>query len=88
AVAARQHRALPANRAWLALLARLQDQRGLAAEALSTKPDAKPAALAAADAVQAALKAVDTALDDGIAPELAAAQRERLAALRGHSAEL
>ncbi|CAM3820274.1 methyl-accepting chemotaxis protein [Roseateles saccharophilus] len=88
AVAARQHQALPANRAWLTLLARLQDQRGLAAEALSTKPDAKPAALAAADAVKAALKAIDAALGDGIAPELAAAQRERVAALRSHCSEL
>ncbi len=88
ATAERQHRALPANRAWLALLARLQDQRGLAAEALSTQPDAKPAALAAADAVQTALKALDAALGEGIDPALATAQRERVAALRGHATEL
>ncbi|MFG6486961.1 methyl-accepting chemotaxis protein [Roseateles sp. BYS78W] len=86
--AALQHRALPANRAWQAVLARLQAQRGLAAQALSTQPDRKPQAVAATEAVQAALKALDGTLGDGLPPALAATQRERAAALRGHEAEL
>jgi methyl-accepting chemotaxis protein len=88
AAAERQQQALPANRAWQTLLARLQDQRGLAAEALSTRPDAKPQAVAATTAVQAALKALDAALDEGLDPALAAAQHERVAALRKQHAEL
>jgi methyl-accepting chemotaxis protein len=88
ATAARQHRALPANLAWQALLARLQDQRGLGAEALSTKPDSKPQALAAANAAQAALKALDAALADGLDDQLANAQRERVAALGKRESEL
>jgi methyl-accepting chemotaxis protein len=88
ATAARQHQALPANRAWQALLARLQDQRGLGAEALSTKPDSKPQAVAAAGAVQAALKALDAALAEGLDDKLATAQRERVAALQKREAEL
>jgi methyl-accepting chemotaxis protein len=86
--AALQHRALPANRAWQAVLARLQAQRGLAAEALSTQPDHKIQAIAATEAVQAALKTLDQALGDGLPPALAATQRERATALRGHEGEL
>ncbi|MDR7268575.1 methyl-accepting chemotaxis protein [Pelomonas saccharophila] len=86
--ASQQHQALPANHAWQALLERLQAQRGLAAEALSTKPDSKPQAIAAAAAVQAALKALDAALADGLPAGLAATQRERVAALRSRHAEL
>ncbi len=86
--AARQHRALPANRAWQALLAQLQQQRGLAAAGLSTQPDARPQAIAAAQAVQAALQALDAALDRGLEPTLAASQREQVAALRERQAEL
>jgi methyl-accepting chemotaxis protein len=88
ATASRQHQALPVNRAWQALLLRLQEQRGLAAEALSTRPDAKPQAIAAAQAVAAALKALDEALGEGLDAPLAAAQRERVTALRGQQAEL
>ena len=88
ATAAQQHDALPANRAWQTLLARLQDQRGLAAAALSTQPDSKPQALAAAQAATAALQALDGALADGLPPELATAQRQRVAALRTRQAEL
>jgi methyl-accepting chemotaxis protein len=86
--AAQQHQALPANRAWQALLARLQDQRGLAAEALSTQPDARPRALAASEAVQAALKTLDATLAESLPAALAGAQRERAAALRSRHAEL
>jgi methyl-accepting chemotaxis protein len=81
--ARRQHQALPANQAWQTLLARLQEQRVLAAEALSTRPDARPQAVAAARAAQAALQALDVALADG-----PAAQRERVASLRAREAEL
>jgi methyl-accepting chemotaxis protein len=81
--ARRQHQALPANQAWLTVLARLQEQRVLAAEALSTRPDARPQAVAAARAAQAALQALDVALADG-----PAAQRERVASLRAREAEL
>ncbi|MCE4553175.1 methyl-accepting chemotaxis protein [Pelomonas cellulosilytica] len=86
--ARRQQQALPAVRAWQAVLARLQEQRVLGAEALSTRPDARPQAQAAADAVQSSLKALDVALDDGIAPALAAAQHKRVAALRLQHAAL
>jgi len=86
--AARQHGALPANRAWQAVLARLQAQRGLTAEALSTQPDRKPQAVAAAAAVGAALKSLDSALGEGLPPALAAAQRERAATLRSREDEL
>jgi methyl-accepting chemotaxis protein len=81
--ARRQHQALPANQAWQTLLARLQEQRVLAAEALSTRPDARPQAVAAARAAQAALQALDVALADG-----PAAQRERVASLRAREAEM
>jgi methyl-accepting chemotaxis protein len=86
--AAQQHQALPANRAWQAVLARLQEQRGLAAEALSTQPDSKPRAVAAAAAVQAALRQLDATLAESLPADLATAQRERVAALRSRHAEL
>jgi len=87
-VAGEQH-ALPANRAWLAMLARLQQQRGVGAEALSTKPETKPQAIAAAQAVQTALTELDKTLaDSGLPTELAATQRERVAALRTQHAAL
>ena len=70
--AAQQHQALPANRAWQAVLAALQAQRGLAA----------------ADAVQAALQTLDTTLAGGLPGGLAAAQHQRAAALRARHAEL
>ncbi|MFG6433074.1 methyl-accepting chemotaxis protein [Roseateles sp. LYH14W] len=88
ATADQQHQALPANRAWQALLASLQAQRGLAAEALSTRPDAKPQAVAAAEAVQAALKSLEATLATGLPEHLAARQREQVAALRSRHAEL
>ncbi len=88
ATASRQHQALPANRAWQVLLARLQEQRGLAAEALSTRPDARPQAIAASQAVSAALTALDQALSDGLDAALAAAQRDRVAGLRAQQTEL
>jgi methyl-accepting chemotaxis protein len=89
ATVADEHRALPANQAWQAVLAQLQQQRGLGAEALSTKPESKPQALAAAEAVQTALKQLDQAVSGSdLAPALVAAQRERIAALRAHHAEL
>jgi methyl-accepting chemotaxis protein len=86
--ASRQHQALPANHAWQTLLARLQAQRVLAAEALSTRADARPQAVAASQAVQAALQALDAALADGLAPALATAQRARVATLRAREAAL
>jgi methyl-accepting chemotaxis protein len=86
--AARQHRALPANRAWQDLLARLQEQRSLGAEALSTQPDRRPQAIAAAQAVQAALTTLENTLDHGLDAPLAGDQRERVAALRTRHAEL
>ncbi|MDR7331321.1 methyl-accepting chemotaxis protein [Roseateles asaccharophilus] len=86
--AARQHQALPVNHAWQALLARLQQQRGLGAEALSTKPDSRPQAVAATQDVQAALTALDDALGQALDASLAAAQRERVAALREQQAAL
>jgi len=88
ASADQQHRALPANRAWQALLASLQAQRGLAAEALSTRPDAKPQAVAAAQAVQAALQSLEATLAAGLPERLAARQREHVAALRSRHAPL
>ena len=84
-----ERHALPANRAWQALLLRLQQQRGLGAEALSTKPESKPQAVAAAAAVQATLGELDKTLADSRLPEaLAAQQRERVAALRSRHADL
>ncbi|MFG6416424.1 methyl-accepting chemotaxis protein [Roseateles sp. DC23W] len=77
-----QHRALPANQAWQDLLARLQAQRGLAAEALSTQPDRRPQAVAAAQEVRAALATLESRLDDGLDAPLAAAQRDRVTELR------
>ncbi len=87
--AALQHAALPANRAWQTVLARLQAQRRLAAEALSTQPDRRPQAVTAAAAVQAALKALDEALaDERLPAALTAAQRERTASLLGQQSQL
>ncbi|NCT85021.1 MAG: HAMP domain-containing protein [Comamonadaceae bacterium] len=88
ATASRQQRALPANLAWQALLARLQAQRVQAAEALSTKPDTRPQALAAAQAVQAALDELEATLGEGLDPALATRQREHVAALRKQQAGL
>ncbi|PTT90049.1 hypothetical protein DBR42_06745 [Pelomonas sp. HMWF004] len=89
ATVADEARALPANRAWQAVLAQLQQQRGLAAEALSTKPDAKPQALAAARAAQAALTSLQQVMAASGLPEaLTAAQRERIDALLAQQAAL
>ncbi|MFG6462642.1 methyl-accepting chemotaxis protein [Roseateles sp. DXS20W] len=86
--ATQQHHALPVNQAWQSLLARLQDQRGLAAEALSTRPDGRPQAVAATQAVQAALAALDAALAHGLPAPLAASQRAHLVTLRTRQAAL
>ena len=87
-VAAEQH-ALPANRAWQAALVALQGQRALGAEALSTKPDSKPQAVAAADQATRALRALDEVLSkDGLDATLAAQQRERVAKLLAQQTEL
>ena len=87
-VAAEQH-ALPANRAWQAALVALQGQRALGAEALSTKPESKPQALAAAEQATRALRALDEAFSkDGLEPALAAQQREHVAKLLAQQAEL
>jgi methyl-accepting chemotaxis protein len=88
ALATRQHQALPANRAWQALLAQWQRQRVLAAGSLSTPPDQRPQAVAATRDVRAATQALDAALQAGLAPALAAAQRQRLAALQSQQATL
>jgi len=86
--ATQQHRALPANLAWQAVLARLQDQRSLAAEALSTRPDSRSQAIAAAEAAAASMAALDAALADGLPAALADGQREQVAALRRQQAQL
>ncbi|MFG6440768.1 methyl-accepting chemotaxis protein [Roseateles sp. LKC17W] len=87
-VSAEQH-GLPANQAWQALLAALQHQRGLGAEALSTRPDLKPQAETATQQVLRALQALEQALaDDKLAPALVAQQRERVSRLRELQAEL
>jgi len=87
-VAGEQH-ALPANRAWQAALAALQQQRGLGAEALSTKPDAKPQAIATTRAVEQALQKLEAALgESGLDEALVAQQRERIVALRDQQAAL
>ena len=87
--AALQHGALPANRAWQLVLARLQAQRRLAAEALSTQPDRRAQAVAAAASVQAAFQTLDEALADKRLPTAVAdAQRTRTAQLRAQQALL
>jgi methyl-accepting chemotaxis protein len=84
-----EQQGLPANQAWQALLAALQAQRSLGAEALSTRPDSKPQALTAATQVDKALQALEQVLTDGQLPtDLAAKQRERIATLSQQQAVL
>ena len=84
-----EHHALPPNRAWQAVLVQLQSQRGLGAEGLSTKPESKPLALAAAQAVQTALGSVEKSLADGdLAPALVTAQLERITVVRRRAGDL
>ena len=88
-VIAREHQALPANRAWQAGLAALQAQREQGAEALSTQPDAKPRALAAAARARQALQSLDETLANAaLDAPLIARQRDRVAALRAEQAKL
>ncbi|MFN3302991.1 MAG: methyl-accepting chemotaxis protein [Roseateles sp.] len=87
-VAGEQH-ALPANRAWQAVLAALQQQRGLGAAALSTQPDAKPQAVAASAQVEQTLRQLEQTLTEShLDAALVARQRERIAALRRQQAAL
>jgi methyl-accepting chemotaxis protein len=65
-VVAEEQSGLPANRAWQGVLAALQEQRVLGAEALSTRPEAKPQALAAAARTTEALTALEAALQGGV----------------------
>lgn len=81
----RQHQALPANRAWQALLAQWQVQRGLAAESLSTRPIHAMAEQTRAEARQAtevgdAVRAIDTMTQQNAALEQAAASADSLRA--------
>ncbi len=89
-VIANERQALPVNRAWQSALTALQEQRGLAAEAVSTHPERKPDAIAAGRKVEGALQAVGQALADeaGLAGGLGPRQRERLNSLREHQAAL
>ncbi|MFG6465740.1 methyl-accepting chemotaxis protein [Pelomonas baiyunensis] len=88
-VVAQEHQALPANRAWQAVLAALQQQRLLGAEALSTRPDQKPQALAAAARVLEALAAVEPTVQAGTLPaDAARTQLEHLQRLRQAHAPL
>ena len=82
-VVAEEQSGLPANKAWQALLSALQEQRVLGAEALSTKPDAKPQALQAGARVNKAIDALEEALGaNGLADSIGARQRELLPPLR------
>lgn len=88
-VVADEQSGLPANRAWQALLAALQQQRVLGAEGLSTRPDARPQALAAADEARQALAALEPALaDPRLDAAVAASQRELIKPLREQHAAL
>ncbi len=88
-VVADEQSGLPANRAWQQVLSALQQQRVLGAEALSTRPDAKPQALAAADKARQALDALEALLaEPTLDPALAARQRELIKPLREQQAAL
>ena len=88
-VVAGEQGGLPANQAWQGVLSALQQQRVLGAEALSTKPDAKPQALQAMARTRQAFDALEAALASGQLPvELAARQRSLIEPLRAQQAAL
>jgi methyl-accepting chemotaxis protein len=88
-VVAEEQSGLPVNQAWQAVLSALQQQRVLAAEALSTKPDAKPQALAAAAQASKALDALEQALTaPSLAEGIASRQRDLVRPVREQQAAL
>lgn len=88
-IVAEEQSGLPSNRAWQAVLSALQEQRVLGAEALSTRPEAKPQALQAGARTNKAIDALEESLGSGsLGEKISTRQRELIQPLRQQQAAL